>query len=190
MCTNNTSCIYANSQGKRKRGCGKNERNRKRTNPLDIMSKEGLAWLGVRNAFTDFSISKGHMDNFLLIYTWDAVNKHDNKPDPRLALTLVLSCVWGEFVLIAGVLCSSWVAINKSVSKRSYLNPMGDLSQRTVRYGNGMVSRFLLQTYNMIFNHQPGVESWTKWNIIIFGNDFGSICLTWFLQVHKTPMQN
>jgi hypothetical protein len=74
---------------------------------------------------------------------------------------VVLSASQGSMVLLAGTLCSSWVAANRGTSKRSFLNPMGDLTAPSVRAGNAMVSRTLgIKGFVMLSSHSYdyGVE--------------------------------
>jgi hypothetical protein len=71
----------------------------------------------------------------------------------RLALVAALQCVPGGTMVLAGTLCSSWVTINSGTSGRTFLNPMGNLQQQSVRYGNAMVSRML--RYRIIHDHSP-----------------------------------
>ena len=52
----------------------------------------------------------------------------------------------GHF-LSPGIKCSSMVGTNVGTSRRSVLTPMGDESQASVRYANGMAARQSLLLY-------------------------------------------
>ena len=59
----------------------------------------------------------------------------------RLALLVILECTWGDFFLLSGIKCSTWVAINSGTSGRSFANPAGNLAIASVVEGNKMASR-------------------------------------------------
>ena len=65
----------------------------------------------------------------------------------RLWMLMILRCKPGQFVLLAGTLCSSWVAINAGTHGRSFNDPMGKKSMPSVLYGNRMVSRIDVVQY-------------------------------------------
>ena len=71
----------------------------------------------------------------------------------RLVFAIVLSCVPGHFMLLAGVLCSSMVAINMGTSRRSYLNAMGNEAAPSVAYSNNLAARVLLEIENVCAPH-------------------------------------
>lgn len=48
---------------------------------------------------------------------------------------------FGLVFLMAGVVCSTWVAVNVGTSKRSLLVPAGDISSLATRKGNIQISR-------------------------------------------------
>eukprot|EP00930_Biecheleria_cincta_P072591 TRINITY_DN5996_c0_g1_i1.p1 TRINITY_DN5996_c0_g1~~TRINITY_DN5996_c0_g1_i1.p1 ORF type:complete len:253 (-),score=26.43 TRINITY_DN5996_c0_g1_i1:495-1253(-) len=58
--------------------------------------------------------------------------------------TLVLKCKPKQFFVLAGMKCSSMIAINKGTSGRSFLNPMGNQSAPSVRYSNALAARMSL----------------------------------------------
>jgi len=60
---------------------------------------------------------------------------------PRLAFVVILQCVPGQFVVLLGVVCSTWVAINAGTSRRNFLCPMGNESVPSVARANIMVAR-------------------------------------------------
>lgn len=65
------------------------------------------------------------------------------------ALTLILRLRWGGAALAAPV-CSSWVWISRSVTRRSWFDPLGDFTKVSgVRQGNLMVSRLVALCYVM-----------------------------------------
>ena len=59
----------------------------------------------------------------------------------RLAVGTILNGKWGDLLCVLGVVCSTWVAVNKGTSRRSEVLPMGDPSRPSVRESNLMVSR-------------------------------------------------
>jgi hypothetical protein len=61
--------------------------------------------------------------------------------DLRLAIMMILKCKPENFVVMLGVLCSTWVAINRGSSGRSWLCPMGNGASEAAANGNIMVSR-------------------------------------------------
>lgn len=63
---------------------------------------------------------------------------------------LILSCAESHFATVWGIVCSSWVAINRYTSQRSVLLPEGDCSKPYIERANQMMSRFLVN-YIIIF---------------------------------------
>ena len=59
----------------------------------------------------------------------------------RLHLVSVLKGAKDGFTLWQGMLCSSWVSMCRSTTRRSWLNPLGLESLQCVALGNTMVSR-------------------------------------------------
>ena len=62
---------------------------------------------------------------------------------PRLACMLCLQGKYGEVLLMLGTVCSTWVAVNRATSGRSYVTPCGNLQYDSVQAANRMVSRTL-----------------------------------------------
>ena len=60
---------------------------------------------------------------------------------PRLLVIALLQSGFGLAFLVAGVVCSTWVAVNVGTSKRSVLIPSGDPSSLATRKGNIQISR-------------------------------------------------
>jgi hypothetical protein len=56
-----------------------------------------------------------------------------------------------ELFTVFAVVCSSWVAISKGTSGRSWLSPLGDESYQFVREGNIMVARSGLELFLKYF---------------------------------------
>ena len=55
----------------------------------------------------------------------------------RLVVMLVLSSHPDDgLIAMCGLLCSSWIQMNRGTSRRSMVNPGGDTSQRSVVYSN------------------------------------------------------
>ena len=70
----------------------------------------------------------------------------------RLAIMLVLSANSAAALLATlGVLCSSWVAINRGTSKRTWLNPEGDCTYMSVIRSNMLTAR-LVDVYQNMMN--------------------------------------
>ena len=44
-------------------------------------------------------------------------------------------------IAMCGLLCSSWIQMNRGTSRRSMVNPGGDTSQRSVVYSNKLTAR-------------------------------------------------
>ena len=71
------------------------------------------------------------------------------KSEPRLAMTCLLNAKPGDAIVVIGVVCSSFVAVNAGTHKRNPLNPLGDTSIPAVRLGNELVSRSLGVAYTL-----------------------------------------
>lgn len=63
---------------------------------------------------------------------------------PRLAIATILNCKPGSFVVLLGVVCSSWTAVNRGTSRRHVTHPLGTQEYTYVSQANVMVSRFLI----------------------------------------------
>ena len=63
-------------------------------------------------------------------------------PRLRLALCTVLNCTPGAFVVLLGVVCSSWTVVNAGTSKRAICHPLGSQDRDYVKAANVMISRF------------------------------------------------
>ena len=61
----------------------------------------------------------------------------------RLLVIALIQSGFGLVFLMAGVVCSTWVAVNVGTSKRSLLVPSGDMSSLATRKGNIQISRAL-----------------------------------------------
>ena len=59
----------------------------------------------------------------------------------RLAMLVVLGSKMGAAMALLGVCCSSWVAISRGSSHRSFLNPMGFTGYESVRIANEISCR-------------------------------------------------
>ena len=59
----------------------------------------------------------------------------------RLLVIALIQSGFGLVFLMAGVVCSTWVAVNVGTSKRSLLAPSGDISSLATRKGNIQISR-------------------------------------------------
>lgn len=59
----------------------------------------------------------------------------------RLALVAVLNCRMDGFFVVAGLLCSSFVGINKGTNRREPFAPLGLEQHRSVQVGNLLCSR-------------------------------------------------
>ena len=59
----------------------------------------------------------------------------------RLALTVALEGKFGQLLCMLGVCCSSWVAISRGSSHRSFINPQGYTGYRAVNVANRMAAR-------------------------------------------------
>ena len=53
----------------------------------------------------------------------------------------ILNCKMDDFLLVAGLLCRSFVAINKGTNKREPFAPLGDESAPSVLEGNLLCTR-------------------------------------------------
>ena len=76
---------------------------------------------------------------------------------PRLAIAMILAgCPEGALVVL-GIECSSFVAINKGTHKRDWLMPFGDTTMPSVADANKGTSRrgFLLQQSPPAWVKQP-----------------------------------
>ncbi|CAE7217942.1 unnamed protein product, partial [Symbiodinium sp. CCMP2456] len=67
-----------------------------------------------------------------------------------LAISLILRSKLDELVAAFGVVCSTWVPVNKGTSKRCYLCPHGDENVVSVRKGNKMMARSTILMYLVI----------------------------------------
>lgn len=61
----------------------------------------------------------------------------------RLALVVLLNAKLDSHVCLIGLLCSSFVAINRGTNKRYPHAPLGDESCKSVQVGNCLCSRIL-----------------------------------------------
>ena len=61
--------------------------------------------------------------------------------DPRLLLLTILRAKDGDFVVSFGLVCSTFVTISRHSTKRSYFNPLGDCSKKSVADANLLCSR-------------------------------------------------
>ena len=78
----------------------------------------------------------------------------------RLLFLIVMQCVPGAFVLLAGIVCSNWVQVNMGTSGRTYNNPGGNENYRSVRESNCMLSR-LWRIYIYIYIYSSNLTpSW------------------------------
>lgn len=59
----------------------------------------------------------------------------------RLILLSILNCRFENLLALAGVVCSTWVAVNAGTSQRDVLSPMGCITYPSVSAANRMVSR-------------------------------------------------
>ena len=59
----------------------------------------------------------------------------------RLALLVILEGKYGHVLSMMGVCCSSWVAISRGSSHRSFINPQGYSGYRAVNVANKMAAR-------------------------------------------------
>ena len=62
----------------------------------------------------------------------------------RLALLVILEGKFGHVLSMMGVCCSSWVAILRGSSHRSFINPQGYSGYRAVNVANKMAARSLI----------------------------------------------
>lgn len=60
----------------------------------------------------------------------------------RLALCTILNAKPGAFVVLLGVVCSSWTVVNAGTSRRSVCHPLGSEDRDYVKAANIMISRF------------------------------------------------
>ena len=60
---------------------------------------------------------------------------------PRLIVVLLLESAFAKVLLVCGIVCSTWVAINAGTSRRTILIPGGDETSVATRRGNIMCSR-------------------------------------------------
>ena len=74
---------------------------------------------------------------------WSKVVLTCGPPGLRLALATILNCRMDASFVLIGLLCSSFVAINRGTNKRFPFNPLGDTKGIGVQIGNGLTSRFL-----------------------------------------------
>ena len=56
-------------------------------------------------------------------------------------MLVILGAKYGTAMAILGVVCSSWVAISRGSSHRSFLNPMGYTGYMSVRIANEISCR-------------------------------------------------
>ncbi len=59
---------------------------------------------------------------------------------------LILSGNDAGVIVTMGVLCSSWIAMNRGTSKRTWLNPHGDTTARSVILSNMLTARPISQS--------------------------------------------
>ncbi|CAE7214405.1 unnamed protein product, partial [Symbiodinium sp. CCMP2456] len=67
-----------------------------------------------------------------------------------IAISLILRSKLDHLVAAFGVVCSTWVPVNKGTSKRCYLCPHGDESVVSVRKANKMMARSTILMYLVI----------------------------------------
>lgn len=61
----------------------------------------------------------------------------------RLVLLTLLNCRWDHFMVVIGLVCSSFVTVSAGTHKRSPWSPFGDLDSLFVETGNLLASRLL-----------------------------------------------
>ena len=61
----------------------------------------------------------------------------------RLALLTILNAKMDDFFILVGLLCSSYVAINRATNRRFPFSPLGDCSVTSVIQGNLLTTRYL-----------------------------------------------
>ena len=66
-----------------------------------------------------------------------------HRPESRLALVAILNCRMDGSLVLIGLLCSSFVAINRGTNRRFPFNPLGDTGVEGVRIGNLLTTRRL-----------------------------------------------
>ena len=63
--------------------------------------------------------------------------------DLRVYLSTILKMETDNALLVAGMVCSSWVALSRASTRRHYFCPLGDGSSLKAEEGNQLVSRCL-----------------------------------------------
>ena len=72
---------------------------------------------------------------------------YSRKPhQPRMAIYLLTQCRPGNFFVLLGMVCSSWVHINVGTSRRSILLPEGREDLIYIQWANSMASRTVSAT--------------------------------------------
>jgi len=110
------------------------EFSRRGSKSMDLLGSAGLGLLSM-----EYFISK--LCN-ILFSPWGQKIIGSQAFLARLAIMLVLSATSAAALLATlGVLCSSWVSINRGTSKRTWLNPEGDCTYTSVLRSNMLTAR-------------------------------------------------
>ena len=77
---------------------------------------------------------------------------------PRLLLSSILKCREGEFVVMIGMVCSSWVSVSRASTQRHFFVPLGNPERSaSARVGNILVAR--THAYSVIDLHLQRKQS-------------------------------
>lgn len=106
-------------------------------------------------------------------------------PMLRTIIWMILCAKENAFWVLLGVVCSSWVSINRGTSKRSILCPSGDERHQYVKDANNMVSRFpgyWVYIYIYLEGHSyecsgfDGISLWEDWCSLLIVFQY----MTWY----------
>ena len=61
--------------------------------------------------------------------------------NPRLLMLAILKCKDGEFVVMWGIVCSTWISLSRHSTGRHFWVPLGDTSRLPVQEANLLTSR-------------------------------------------------
>lgn len=68
----------------------------------------------------------------------------------RLALLCILNCRPDDFLVVAGLLCRSFVAINRGTNKRQPYDALGDVTAPSVIEGNFLLCRTMVKQHILL----------------------------------------
>ena len=112
--------------------------------PFDILSSSGFSWL------IHWTIIRLTFSFWMFWGIFIFFKKMCNYPNPRIAAISILGADPTGFVVWMGILCSTWSAMSRGSTFRSWLWPLGLESLQCVSEGNTMVARTGVQ-HHMLY---------------------------------------